>query len=44
LYDSILENTRVEFITKMQKRRVYDFSIYNVNEKKALFGVLSQLK
>lgn len=44
LYDIVLEKERVEFITKKQKCRVYNFSIFTEDEKKALFVVLNKLK
>ena len=44
LYDLILEKDKVEFVTKDQKYSIYDFSIFTQDQKKALYGVLNELK
>ncbi|MGZ2371170.1 hypothetical protein ACXR6G_15435 [Ancylomarina sp. YFZ004] len=44
LYDLILEKDKVEFITKDQKYSIYDFSIFKLDQKKALYAVLNELK
>ncbi|MCZ4694171.1 hypothetical protein DWB61_05305 [Ancylomarina euxinus] len=44
LCDLIIEQDKVEFVTKDQKYNLYDFSIFTQDQKKALYRILTDLK